>query len=72
MPKGTELKPVTGATPLIAIAAAAVDTETTGPDATKARVIQIGAIGIAHGKIIREAQLALLIVGRCVSGFLQP
>ncbi|TIT15988.1 MAG: 3'-5' exonuclease [Mesorhizobium sp.] len=61
MPKGTKLKPATGATPLIAIAAAAVDTETTGPDATKARVVQIGAIGIAHGKVVRESQLALLI-----------
>ncbi|TIP77655.1 MAG: 3'-5' exonuclease, partial [Mesorhizobium sp.] len=61
MPKETELKPASGATPLIAIAAAAVDTETTGPDATKARVIQIGAIGIAHGKVVQEAQLDLLI-----------
>lgn len=61
MPKGTELKPATGATPLIAIAAAAVDTETTGPDATKARVIQIGAIGIAHGKVVRQPRFDLLI-----------
>ncbi|TIQ89890.1 MAG: hypothetical protein E5X64_33110, partial [Mesorhizobium sp.] len=61
MPKGTELKPATGATPLIAIAAAAVDTETTRPDATKARVVQIGAIGIAHGKVVRKPPLDLLI-----------
>lgn len=61
MPQETELKPASGATPLIAIAAAAVDTETTGPDATKARVVQIGAIGIAHGKVVRETQLDLLI-----------
>ena len=61
MPKETELKPASGATPLIAIAAVAVDTETTGPDATKARVVQIGAIGIAHGKVVRQSQLDLLI-----------
>jgi CBS domain-containing protein len=61
MPKGTEMKPATGATPLIAIAAAAVDTETTGLDATKARVVQIGAVGIARGKVVREPQFSLLI-----------
>ena len=44
------MKPPTGATPLIAIAAVAIDTETTGLDATKARVVQIGAIGIARGR----------------------
>ncbi|PTE07944.1 DUF294 nucleotidyltransferase-like domain-containing protein [Mesorhizobium helmanticense] len=55
------MKRATGATPLIAIAAAAVDTETTGLDATKARVVQIGAIGIAHGKIVQEPRFNLLI-----------
>lgn len=61
MSKGTGMKRATGATPLIAIAAAAVDTETTGLDTTKARVVQIGAIGIAHGKVVREPQFNLLI-----------
>ena len=55
------MKPGTGATPLIAIAAAAVDTETTGLDATKARVVQIGAIGIARGNVVREPQFDLLV-----------
>lgn len=45
------MKPATGATPLIAIAAVAVDTETTGLDAAKARILQIGAIGISGGRI---------------------
>ena len=55
------MKPPTGATPLIAIAAVAIDTETTGLDATKARVVQIGAIGIARGKVVREIQFDLLV-----------
>ena len=55
------MKPPTGATPLIAIAAAAIDTETTGLDATKARVVQIGAVGIARGKVVREFQFDLLV-----------
>ena len=49
------MKPATGATPLIAIAATAVDTETTGLDATKARILQIGAVGIMQGKVDRNA-----------------
>ena len=44
------MKPPTGATPLIAIAAAAIDTETTGLDATKARMVRIGAIGIRRAR----------------------
>ena len=48
------MKPATGATPLIAIAAAALGTETTGLDATKARILRIGAVGILQGRIERQ------------------
>lgn len=56
-----EMKPATGATPLISIAAVAVDTETTGLDAAKARILQIGAIGIQRGKIERERRFDVLV-----------
>src|SRR5215207_8750014 len=56
MSQGKGTKRATGATPLIAVAAAAVDTETTGLDATNARVVQIGAVGIARGRVVREHQ----------------
>ncbi|WP_439502732.1 DUF294 nucleotidyltransferase-like domain-containing protein [Aminobacter ciceronei] len=55
------MKPATGATPLISMAATAVDTETTGLDATKARILQIGAVGIWHGKIKPERRFELLV-----------
>ena len=49
------MKPATGATPLISMAATAVDTETTGLDATKARILQIGAVGICRARSNRNA-----------------
>lgn len=55
------MKPATGATPLIAIAAAALDTETTGLDATKARILQIGAVGILQGKVEAECRFEVLV-----------
>lgn len=55
------MKPATGATPLISMAATAVDTETTGLDASKARILQIGAVGIWHGKIKPERRFELLV-----------
>ncbi|MBE1207955.1 DUF294 nucleotidyltransferase-like domain-containing protein [Aminobacter carboxidus] len=55
------MKPATGATPLISMAATALDTETTGLDATKARILQIGAVGIWHGKIKPERRFELLV-----------
>ncbi|MEI5682511.1 DUF294 nucleotidyltransferase-like domain-containing protein [Mesorhizobium sp. CCNWLW179-1] len=55
------MKTATGATPLIAIAAVAVDTETTGLDATKARILQIGAIGILQGKVEPERRFEVLV-----------
>lgn len=51
----------TGATPLIAIAAVAVDTETTGLDAAKARIVQIGAVGISGGKSEPERSFDVLV-----------
>lgn len=55
------MKPATGATPLIAIAAVAVDTETTGLDAARARILQIGAIGISGGRIEQERRFDVLV-----------
>ncbi len=40
-----------GATPLAALDAVAVDTETTGLDASRASLVQIGAIGISRGHL---------------------
>lgn len=45
------MKPVTGAIPLIALDAVAFDTETTGLDTAKARIVQIGAVGVAKGTV---------------------
>lgn len=55
------MKPATGATPLIAIAGIAVDTETTGLDAARARIVQIGAAGISGGRIEPERRLDVLV-----------
>lgn len=55
------MKPATGATPLIAIAGVAVDTETTGLDATRARIVQIGAVGISGGRIEPERSFDVLV-----------
>lgn len=59
--KGAEMKSATGATPLIAIAGVAVDTETTGLDAARARILQIGAIGILGGKLEPERRFDVLV-----------
>jgi CBS domain-containing protein len=45
------MKPVTGATPLTALEAVAIDSETTGLDPTSARVVQLGARIVQVGKI---------------------
>lgn len=55
------MQPATSATPLIAIAAAALDTETTGLDATKALVVQIGAVAIANGRVEAQSRLDMLV-----------
>lgn len=38
------------ATPLLSLSAVVLDTETTGPDAAKARIIQLGAVKLDQGK----------------------
>ena len=40
------------ATPLIALDALVIDTETTGLDAGKARVVEIGCVPVVSGKIV--------------------
>ena len=42
---------VTNATPLISLDAVVIDTETTGLDPRKARVIEIGAVRLVAGRI---------------------
>ena len=55
------MKMASGATPLIALNAVALDTETTGLDASKARIVQIGALALAGGRIHDGATLDLLV-----------
>lgn len=45
---------VTGATPLAALDAVAIDTETTGLDARNDRVVQIGLVAIENGRLAPE------------------
>ncbi|MFP1632388.1 DUF294 nucleotidyltransferase-like domain-containing protein [Zhengella sp. ZM62] len=45
------MKHVTGATPLSMLNAVSLDTETTGLDPKKARIVQIGAVHIDNGKV---------------------
>ncbi len=52
MPTDTQLVAATSSvTPLVSLDAVAFDTETTGLDTTKARVIQLGAVKISRGRI---------------------
>jgi hypothetical protein len=55
------MKPATGATPLIALDAVALDTETTGLDTAKARIVQIGAIAVSRGRIHDGRQIEMLV-----------
>jgi DNA polymerase-3 subunit epsilon/CBS domain-containing protein len=50
-----------GATPLVALDAVAIDTETTGLDAAIARVVQFGAVAISQGRTLRDQALELLV-----------
>lgn len=52
---------VHSATPLVALDAVAIDTETTGLDPADARVVQIGAVAIARGKTRRDQSLDILV-----------
>lgn len=55
------MTPATGATPLIALHAAAIDTETTGLDTARDRIVQIGAVALAGDGEIEGASLDLLV-----------
>ncbi len=52
---------VSNATPLIALDAIAIDTETTGLDPTKARIVEIGVVPLAAGKLDQKAALRWLV-----------
>jgi len=49
------------ATPLIALDAFVIDTETTGLDPAKARVVEIGAVPLRRGKLDKAAALRQLV-----------
>ncbi|MBX3576634.1 MAG: CBS domain-containing protein [Rhizobiaceae bacterium] len=55
------MKTPTGATPLIALDSVAVDTETTSLDASKARVVQIGAVTVAGARVLADPSLDQLV-----------
>jgi CBS domain-containing protein len=52
---------VSNATPLIALDAFVIDTETTGLDPGKARIVEIGAVPIKGGKLNEKAGLRQLV-----------
>ena len=49
------------ATPLIALDAFVIDTETTGLDPAKARVVEIGAVPLRSGKLDEAGALRQLV-----------
>jgi CBS domain-containing protein len=49
------LKTATGATPLHALDAISLDTETTGLDPASARIVQLGTVNISRSTVIRES-----------------
>ena len=55
------MKGPSGATPLIALEAVALDTETTGLDASRVRIVQVGAIALKAGVVEPEPVLDLLV-----------
>ena len=52
---------ISNATPLIALEAIVIDTETTGLDPAKARIVEIGALPLRHGKLDEKTALRRLI-----------
>ncbi len=52
---------VSNATPLIALDAFVIDTETTGLDPGKARIVEIGAVPLTAGKLDQKAALRRLV-----------
>lgn len=55
------MKAATGATPLRALEAVAFDSETTGLDPKKDRIVQIGAVGISRGHVRPEETFVTLV-----------
>lgn len=53
-----EIRPTT---PLAAVEAAVVDTETTGLDARQARIVQIAVVGVRGGTVAAQAELDTLV-----------
>lgn len=57
----TRMAILSNATPLIALDAVVVDTETTGLDPAKARIVEIAALPLKHGKLDESAALRRLV-----------
>lgn len=55
------MKPISGAMPLAALEAVAIDTETTGLDTARARIIQLAGIGIELGRVKPDEAFETLI-----------
>ncbi len=52
---------VSNATPLLALDAVVLDSETTGLDPAKARIVEIGAVRLAGGRILPESSFRSLV-----------
>ena len=52
---------VGNATPLLALDAVAVDSETTGLDPKQARIVEIAAVRLVHGRVMPEANFRRLV-----------
>lgn len=55
------MRKTSGATPLAALDAVALDTETTGLDAAAARIVQLGAVAVAAGTVSRDDSFKMLV-----------
>ncbi len=51
---------ISGATPLAALEAVAIDTETTGLDVTSARIVEFGGVNLSHGNVVDAETLSVL------------
>ncbi len=55
------MTPITGATPLFALEALALDLETTGLDAAKAHIVQIGAVPLSKARLCADEAYERLV-----------
>src|SRR5690606_20312151 len=60
-PGGGPMATVSNAAPLIALDAVVIDTETTGLDPGKARIVEIAALPLVAGKLDKKAALRRLV-----------